>query len=58
MTKLNFEDFSKLIVGLDIIIWPFYYERTPREITKMLNFFEFSRLFMIFLVFKRLFFVQ
>ena len=38
--RLNYEDFSKFFVGLDIIIWPYYYERTPREIQKNVEFFR------------------
>ena len=38
--RLNSEDFSKFFVGLDIIIWPYYYERTPREIQKNVEFFR------------------
>ena len=40
MSRLNSEDFSKFFVGLDIIIWPYYYERTPREIQKNVEFFR------------------
>ena len=40
MGRLNSEDFSKFLVGLDIIIWPYYYERTPREIQKNVEFFR------------------
>ena len=40
ITRLNSEDFSKFFVGLDIIIWPYYYERTPREIQKNVEFFR------------------
>ena len=48
---LNSEDFSKFFVGLDIIIWPYYYEITPREIQKNVDFF---RIFLNFQEFFRL----
>ena len=55
ITRLNSEDFSNFFLCLDIIIWPYYYERTPREIQKNVEFFEFSWIFLIFFGFFEVF---
>ena len=44
--------FRSFFLCLDMIIWPYYYARTPREVQKKFDFFRF---FLNFLEFFRLF---